>query len=47
MSKKIDDVVDSITKAVESGNWTSADRLQKVLEQLVKLEVAAVKGKES
>lgn len=43
---KIDEVTDAIIKATDESKWATVDRLQKVLEQLVKIEVAAIKGKE-
>lgn len=43
---KLDEVIDQIAKAVEAKEWIKVDRLQLVLEQLVKIEVAAIKGKE-
>jgi len=44
---KIDEVVDSITKAVTAEEYGQVDRLQKVLEQLVKVKVAEIEGKKT
>jgi hypothetical protein len=38
----ISKVVDQIIKELESNNWSKSDRLQKVLEELVKIEVAKI-----
>lgn len=42
---KIEEVTDEIIKACEASKWSTATRLQLVLEQLVKVEVAAIQGK--
>lgn len=44
MSKEIEKVVDQIIKELESGQWSKADRLQKVLEELVKVQVAELES---
>lgn len=43
---KVEEIADQIVKAVDESKWVKVDRLQLVLEQLVKIEVAAIKGKE-
>lgn len=47
MNKKIDEIVDILIKELTANNWTRVDRLQKILEELVRIEIAAIKGKES
>ena len=37
-------VVDQIIKEMESNNWAKVDRLQKVLEQLVKIQIATIEA---
>lgn len=46
MSKEndISKVVDQIIKRLEAKEWSSADRLQKVLEELVKIQVAEIQA---
>lgn len=39
---KVEEVVDLIAKYLEEGQWSRADRMQLVLNELVKLEVAAL-----
>lgn len=40
----IDKVVDQIIKELSSSNWSKADRLQQVLKELVKLQVAEIEA---
>lgn len=42
---EIKKVVNQIIEALEKDQWSRADRLQLVLNQLVKVEVAAIEGK--
>lgn len=42
--EKINEVVDNIIQSLEKRNWSQAERLQLVLEQLVMIEVASIKG---
>jgi len=46
MSKEdtIKTVVEQMIKELEAGNWARSDRLQKVLEELVKIEVAKIEA---
>ena len=44
MSKEISKVVDQIIKELETANWSKADRLQKVLEELIKVQVAEIEA---
>ncbi len=44
MSNDITKVVDQIIKELESANWARVDRLQKVLEELVKVQVAEIEA---
>jgi dihydrodipicolinate synthase/N-acetylneuraminate lyase len=43
-SNDITKVVDQMMKQLEDGQWAKADRLQKVLEELVKIEVAQLEA---
>lgn len=42
---KVDDIADAISKAIDAKEWAKVDRLQLVLNQLVKIEIAAIEGK--
>lgn len=44
MNKEIAKVVDQMIKELESGNWAKSDRLQLVLNQLVKVQVAEIEA---
>lgn len=44
MDKEISKVVDQIIKELEANNWSKADRLQKVLEELTKIKVAELEA---
>lgn len=45
MSDDITKTVEAIHKALGENRWAEADRLQLVLNELVKIEVAAIQGK--
>lgn len=40
----IEKAVNQIIKELESANWSRADRLQKVLEELTKIKLAEIDG---
>lgn len=42
---EINKITDKIIEALDSKEWTVADRLTDVLKELVKIEIAAIQGR--